>query len=36
MSGDVRNTQESEESDNLQKNMVLITIETTLGTIRIL
>ena len=36
MSGDVRNTQESEESHNLQKNMGLITIETTLGTIRIL
>lgn len=36
MQGGNRNTQESEGADNLPENMVLITIETTIGTIRIL
>jgi len=36
MEGGTRNTQESEGGDNLPTDMALITVETNLGTIRIL
>jgi hypothetical protein len=36
MQGTIRNTQGQEREDNLSTDMALITIETTIGTIRIL
>jgi|TARA_R100000084_G_scaffold57689_1_gene24438 hypothetical protein len=36
MQGGTRNTQESEGGNNLPKDMAIITVETNLGTIRIL
>lgn len=36
MQGTIRNTQESEGGNNLSTDMAIVTIETTIGTIRIL